>query len=101
MRDRAHIAHAVDFNDEWLGWLVAEISKLGLRITPSAGNFLLMHFPENSSKTAEDADAFLSARGLILRRVTAYGFPNALRLSVGSKEANHLVVASLKEFMQS
>jgi histidinol-phosphate aminotransferase len=101
MRDRAHVAKAVEFNEHWLGWLKNEISKLGLRVTPSAGNFLLIHFPEASEKSAANADTFLSSRGLILRRVSAYGFPNALRLSVGTEEANHLVVAALAEFLKS
>ena len=38
-------------------------------------------------------------RGLILRRVKAYKLPNALRMTVGSEEANRLVVAALAEFM--
>jgi histidinol-phosphate aminotransferase len=101
MRDRAHVAKAVEFNEHWLGWLTDKISKLGLRVTPSAGNFLLIHFADVSKKSAANADAFLSARGLILRRVSAYGFPNALRLSVGTEEANHLVVTALSEFLKS
>ena len=36
---------------------------------------------------------------MILRRVTSYGFPNALRLSVGSEEANRLVISALREFL--
>ncbi len=38
-------------------------------------------------------------RGLILRRVKAYQLPNALRMSVGTEEANRLVVQALAEFM--
>lgn len=101
MRDRGHIEQTIVFNDQWLSWLSEEITKLGLRVTPSAGNFLLMHFVDGSIKSAERADEFLTSRGLILRRVTAYGLPNALRLSVGSEEANRLVAASLSEFMRS
>jgi histidinol-phosphate aminotransferase len=99
MRDRSHVAKAAAFNEEWLGWLTSELGKLGLRVTPSVGNFLLIHFPSDPAKSAEKADAFLTARGLILRRVTAYGFPNALRMSVGTEEANQLVVAALKDFL--
>ncbi len=47
------------------------------------------------------ADAFLTKRGLILRQVGAYKLPNALRMSVGTEEANHLVVQALKEFLGS
>jgi histidinol-phosphate aminotransferase len=101
MRDRNHVAEAAEFNEKWLGWLTLEITKLGLRVTPSAGNFLLMHFPSDASKSAAHADEFLTSKGLILRRVTAYGFPNALRLSVGTEEANRLVVAMLTEFLKA
>jgi histidinol-phosphate aminotransferase len=68
-------------------------------VTPSVANFVLIHFPETKGRTATDADAFLTARGLILRHVAAYKLPNALRLSVGTEEANRLVVAALKDFM--
>jgi histidinol-phosphate aminotransferase len=60
---------------------------------------VLIHFPEAKGRTAKDADAFLTARGLILRQVGAYKLPNALRMSIGSEEANRLAVASLKDFL--
>ena len=97
VRDRAHIDKSVEHNARWLSWLTEEIRKLGLRVDDSVGNFMLVHFKDQ--KTAEAADAFLSARGLILRAVGNYGLPNCLRLSVGTEEANRLVVKALAEFM--
>jgi histidinol-phosphate aminotransferase len=73
--------------------------KLGLKVTPSVANFVLIHFPDTKGRAAKDADAFLTARGLILRQTTAYKLPNALRMTVGTEEANRLVVAALKEFL--
>jgi len=99
IRDREHLAKAVAFNDEWLNWLTKELERIGLRVTPSVGNFLLIHFPDAKGKGAAEADEFLVSRGFVLRRVTAYGFPNALRMSVGTEEANRGVVAALTEFM--
>jgi histidinol-phosphate aminotransferase len=99
IRDRAHLEKAVAFNETWRPWLTGELTKLGLRVTPSIGNFLLIHFPGSAGKTAAEADAFLVSRGFILRRVAAYGFPNALRLTVGPEEANRGVVAALAEFL--
>ena len=49
--------------------LTEEIGKLGLKVTPSVGNFVLIHFPETKGKTAQDADAFLTSRGCVLRAV--------------------------------
>jgi histidinol-phosphate aminotransferase len=97
--DTAHVETARLHNDKWLAWLTQEIRKLGLEVTPSIANFVLIHFPEAKGKTAEEADAFLTKRGLILRRVKAYHLPNALRMTVGSEEANRLVVAALGEFV--
>lgn len=97
VKDRAHIDKSVEHNGRWLQWLTEEIRKLGLRVDDSAGNFILIHFAD--SKTAEAADGFLSSRGLILRAVGNYGLPQCLRLSVGTEDANRLVVKALAEFM--
>jgi histidinol-phosphate aminotransferase len=99
IQDSAHVEASRAHNEKWLAWLQAEIHKLGLKVTPSIANFVLIHFPETKGRTAEDVDAFLMRRGLILRRVKAYKLPNALRMTVGSEEANRLVVAALAEFM--
>ncbi|MGH6684710.1 MAG: histidinol-phosphate transaminase [Pseudolabrys sp.] len=98
IEDTAHVEKSVAHNMHWLAWLTDEIGKLGLRVTPSVANFILIHFPEAKGRTAADADAFLTKRGLILRRVTGYGLPNALRLTVGTEDANRLVVKALAEF---
>ena len=86
-------------NENWLAWLTEEIGKLGLKVTPSVGNFILIHFPDTKGKTAKDADALLTSRGCVLRAVGAYQLPNALRMTIGTEEANRLVVATLAELM--
>lgn len=100
IRDRGHMEKSIAYNDQWLGWLTTELTAIGLRVTPSVANFLLIHFPDNAEKSADKADEWLSSRGYILRRVGGYGFPNALRLTVGPEEANRGVIAALTEFMK-
>lgn len=100
LADTAHIDAARAHNDRWLPWVSAELTKIGLTVTPSVGNFILIHFPTAKGKTADAADAFLTARGLVLRGLRNYGLPNALRMSLGTEEANRLVVAALTEFMR-
>jgi histidinol-phosphate aminotransferase len=101
MRDRAHVERTVAHNETWLNWLTEELTKLGLRVTPSVGNFILIHFPGEARHSAAAADDYLCERGYILRRVAGYGFPNALRMTVGTEEANRGVVAALTEFLKS
>ena len=63
-------------------------------------NFVLVGFPATPGKTAREADAFLSARGLITRYVAGYGLPNHLRITIGLEEHNRAVVEALAEFMK-
>jgi len=97
IRDTAHVEHAREHNSKWIPWLTEEIGKLGLKVTPSVANFVLIHFRDE--KVANAANDFLMKRGLILRQVGAYKLPAALRMSVGTEEANRLVVQGLKDFL--
>src|SRR5581483_5936321 len=97
LEDRAHVEFAAAHNEKWLPWVSAEIGKLGLEVTPSVGNFVLIHFA--SPKAAIAADEFLKARGIILRRGAAYGLPNCLRMTIGTEDDNRQVVAALASFL--
>jgi histidinol-phosphate aminotransferase len=97
--DIAHFEAARGHNEKWLAWLSTEIARLGLVVSPSVANFMIIGFPREAGRTAQDADRFLMKRGLILRQVSSYGLPDHLRLTVGTEEANRLVVEALAEFM--
>jgi len=99
VRDRAHVERSVAHNEQWKAYLTDEIRKLGLTVKESVANFVLIQFPKGK-KSAQEADAFLSAKGLILRGVANYGLPDALRLTVGTEDANRRVVGALREFME-
>ena len=100
IEDRANVDKAIEFNNEWLSWTSQELTKLGLRVTPSVGNFILIHF-DGSKKTAIKADEYLTERGYVLRLVAAYGFDNAIRMTIGTEPACRGVVAALKEFLKA
>ena len=99
VEDAAHMEAAVAHNAEWLPWLTERLGDLDLRVTPSVANFVLVHFPETEGRTAADADKFLCERRILLRRVQGYGFPNALRMTVGTEEENRTVVGALTAFV--
>src|SRR5579859_5533697 len=99
IEDTAHQQMSKAHTETWRNWLTEELTKLGLKVTPSVANFVLIHFPLDKGKTAADADAFLTKRGLVLRALNNYRLPNALRMTIGTEEANRLVVDILREFM--
>jgi histidinol-phosphate aminotransferase len=100
IEDRDFVARAVEHNEAALPALSETLTAAGLTVTPSVGNFILVHFPETAGKRAPDADAFLQSRGIVVRRMDAYGLPNALRITVGDTEANAAVASALTEFLR-
>jgi len=99
LEDRAHYERAKAHNDEWLPWLTQQLRGLGLTVTDSVGNFLLVQFPEEKGRSAADAESFLLSRRIILRRLENYGVPNGLRLTVGLEHENRAVVDALRDFI--
>jgi histidinol-phosphate aminotransferase len=99
IEDTAHQQTSKAHTEKWRNWLTEEIGRLGLKVTPSVTNFVLIHFPLDKGKTAAEADAFLTRRGLVLRALNNYALPDALRMTIGTEEANRLVVEGLRDFM--
>ena len=98
MEDVDFMDLAIAHNTKWLELVSSEVRKLGLEVTPSVGNFILIHFA--TAKKAAAADAHLMSAGIIVRRVDSYGLPKCLRVSIGSEEANHAFISALTEFMK-
>jgi histidinol-phosphate aminotransferase len=99
LEDRTGVARAADHNEVWRGRMAEALSALGLTITPSVANFLLVHFPRANGHSAVEADKFLQSRRIILRPVEEYGFPDALRMTVGTEDENLAVLDALKAFL--
>src|SRR4030081_3803995 len=99
IEDTAHVQMSKAHTEKWRNWLTEQIGKLGLKGTPGVANFVLIHFPLEKGRTAADADTFLTKRGLVLRGLSNYGLPHALRMTIGTEEANRLVVEGLSDFV--
>ena len=44
IEDADMVEKAIAHNDEWMAWTSEEMRKLGLSVTPSVGNFILVQF---------------------------------------------------------
>src|ERR1700710_337986 len=53
IEDTAHIQMSKAHNEKWVKWLTDEVTKLGLKVTPSVTNFVLIHFPDKGKTSAE------------------------------------------------
>ena len=101
LKDKAFVKKVFEHNQKWLKRFPDELKEIGLEVTPSVANFVLVHFSKDSQKSAEQADLFLQNRGIIVRRMLSYGLPNALRITIGNDEEMEELLSALKEFMSA
>lgn len=99
IEDQAFLELARAHNDVWMPWLTEELTRLGLSVAPSVGNFLLVDFPAEPGRDADAAFEHLRARGIIVRKMGAYGLPASLRVTVGPADEVRAVAEALAGFV--
>ena len=62
IEDVGHVERSTAHNEKWLEWLTEEIGKLGLEVTPSVANFVLIHFPHTGRDRGRGGRVPLRAR---------------------------------------
>jgi histidinol-phosphate aminotransferase len=93
------IERSVAHNTEWRAKTVAGLQAAGIKVWPSACNFILADFEDVAR--AKAADAALRARGIIVRGVGGYSLPTCLRITIGTAEECQMVIEGLTEFMKN
>lgn len=96
MRDRAFVESCRKMNSEQRARLSAGLAQIGIPTDESHTNFVMARFADTSE--AQAADQHLKAQGIIVRGVASYGFPEALRITVGRPEDVTRVLDALVSF---
>jgi histidinol-phosphate aminotransferase len=100
LADKEFQSQTIALNETWRPRFVQQLGGLGLDVVgPSAANFVLVGFPKTAGKTAAEAEAYLSARGLLVRQLLNYGMPDHLRMTIGLEEHNRALIDALAAFM--
>ncbi len=95
--DQNFLASVQAHNAQWRPWLEAELSRLGLEPVPSVTNFVLVRFPGGPAAAA--ANAHLSAQGILVREMGAYGLEDCLRITVGAEDEMQALISALDVHM--
>ncbi|MEO1230202.1 MAG: histidinol-phosphate transaminase [Myxococcota bacterium] len=74
--------------------LLSSLRRLGLRPFPSQANFVCVGGLEGVCE-------HLERKGLLVRSLTGYGMPDAIRISVGAPEANLRLIEALEAFLEA
>lgn len=101
MKDQAFITMSRDHNAKWQAEAAKRLDALGLARGGDQVNFMTVFFPEDSTPGVVAANAAFDARGIIVRRVAAYGLPDALRITIGTDEQMEAVFNILSHLMTS
>lgn len=96
--DTAHIDKSLSENARHRDWLADRLNACGVATDQSHANFVLARFA--SAEQADACNAALLADGLIVRQVTSYGLPEALRITVGDESACRRVAHVIARFME-
>lgn len=89
--DSEHVRRSVEANRAGLKQLADGLTAMGVPFVPSVTNFLLVELGEDTKPVADE----LLRRGVIVRPMAWMGFPNAIRVSVGTAEENRLFLSAL------
>lgn len=100
LEDTAHVEASRELVRTWRPRLTQAIRGFGFEVLPSAGNFVLVRFPDEA-RNAKAADAFLHSKGIIVRPVGGYGLFDCLRITVGAEDQNRALIDALSEFAAS
>lgn len=95
--DAAHVRRSVDSNRAGLAQLAQGLRDLGVRPVPSVTNFIFTEFGYDTGPLTEE----LAKRGVIVRPMGWMGFPNALRISVGTHGENEKFLRALADLLPS
>lgn len=96
VRDQDFVARCRQINADERARLMGGLHQLGIACDESLANFVLARFADEDQALA--ADAFLKSQGILVRVVKGYGFPDALRITVGRPEDNTRVLEALRSF---
>lgn len=98
IRDTAFRDHCADLNARMRDRMRQSLIQMGIGCDESFANFVLARFADPAE--AEAADAALRADGILVRRVSGYGLPDALRITLGDEAGTTRVLDCLGRFMQ-
>lgn len=90
--DEEHVETTKRINTEGREQLYQAFKELNIPYTDSMSNFILVHFGTRAKSVYEQ----LLSKGIIVRYGEIWGLPNYIRISVGTKEENDLLIKELK-----
>lgn len=95
IEDEDFLERSLSLNQEGKKYILDELNGLGFSCIPSVTNFITVKL-KNKSETQMLCDELLK-RGIIVRPLAGFGWPECVRISIGTMEENIIFIESIKE----
>ena len=92
LKDTDHVKESQGSNAAGKAFLYRAFNDMGLRYIETEGNFIMLYVEPSG---AEITDALLK-QGVIVRPMSGYGYPNAIRVTIGTQQENERFIKVLK-----
>ncbi len=93
--DVSFLKKTVQTVHEGLDYLYAELDRIGIRYFPTQSNFLLIDAGQNADRVFEN----MLKKGVIVRSMSSYGYPEYIRINTGLPEENRRLVQALEQVL--
>ena len=95
IKDNEWKKRAIEHNTLWSKKIFSVLKKCNIKTNEPSVNFFLMNFDKTKINSDEVFEK-LAGKRLILRKMTQYKIPSALRLTIGNKDANEYFIQSIR-----
>ena len=95
--DAEFLSETLNVNKKGIRFLKEELDILGIENIPSAANFITTVW--KSEQQAHRLSYDLLAKGIIVRHLASFGWPNCVRISIGTEKENNRIINALKKIL--
>ena len=92
LKDTAHVKESQKSNTAGKAFLYKTFGDMGFHYIETEGNFIMLHVAQLGT---DIADALLK-QGVIVRPMVGYGYPNSVRVTIGTRQENERLITALK-----
>ena len=99
IKDKEWTRKAIEHNTLWSKKIFSVLQECKIQTNEPTANFFLMSFDETKINSDETFEKLANNR-LLLRKMTQYKIPNALRLTIGNKKSNEHFVECIRSIFK-
>jgi histidinol-phosphate aminotransferase len=95
LEDEGFLYKTVQTVHEGLDYLYAELDRIGIRYFPTQANFFLIDAGQDADVVFEN----MLKKGVIVRSMSSYGYPEYIRINTGLPEENKRLVQAIEQVL--